>query len=225
MNPFIIANFCCFVEEYIHIKLLFLSILEHKEVMKTSSLIPFARNAVYEFSPVLVFFLSYQFVDILSAIFFYILASILVLCLSAITEKKLAKFPLFSGVLLVSFGLVSLFFEDPRLFVWYYTLFYSVLALLLVSGVFVNKSFFKWLFDSLFAISQKGWTQLSIRWALFYAVLAISNEWVWIYHGEEAWVQFRFMMSFAIVVFGVLQFPILWRNRLPEANSWGIRIH
>jgi intracellular septation protein len=47
-----------------------------------------------------------------------------------------------------------------------------------------------------FHLTEEGWRQLSMRWAVFFVVLAVLNEVVWRNFSESTWVNFK--------VFGIL---------------------
>lgn len=86
----------------------------------------------------------------------------------------------------------------------------------------MNKPLLKYMFGGVFAITEKGWAILSLRWAIFFLVLAGINEWVRLTLSPEDWVTAKVFMIIASVVFGSYQFTLTKRERLPGATDWGI---
>ena len=47
------------------------------------------------------------------------------------------------------------------------------------------------MFDSVFHLTEEGWRKLTIRWAVFFLVLAVLNEIVWRTQTTDIWVSFK----------------------------------
>jgi len=61
---------------------------------------------------------------------------------------------------------------------------------------------------------------LTLRWAMFFVVLAILNEIVWRNTSTDDWVSFKvFAIMPLTILFSVLQLPAMNRHRLPEDTS------
>ena len=57
------------------------------------------------------------------------------------------------------------------------TLYYGVLARILLFGLARGKPLLRWLFGPIFpGIDDEGWLKLSRNWALFFVALAVANE-------------------------------------------------
>src|ERR1700754_4615777 len=46
----------------------------------------------------------------------------------------------------------------------------------LLGGLFFNRLFIKYVFAQAFELSEPGWKKLTVRWALFFLMLAALNE-------------------------------------------------
>jgi intracellular septation protein len=76
------------------------------------------------------------------------------------------------------------------------------------------------LFDTVFRITEEGWRKLTLRWALFFFVLAIVNEIVWRTQSTDFWVGFKVFGVLPLTfVFAALQYPLMQKYAAPEAKE------
>jgi intracellular septation protein len=60
-------------------------------------------------------------------------------------------------------------------------------------------------------LSEEGWRKLTVRWACFFALLAVLNEFVWRSFSTDVWVNFKVFgimpltMAFAVAQVGLLR--------------------
>ena len=65
-------------------------------------------------------------------------------------------------------------------------------------------------FDQMFHLTDEGWRKLTVRWAVFFLVLAALNEIVWRTQSTDTWVAFKvFGVMPLTFVFAMLQYPLL----------------
>jgi intracellular septation protein len=75
-------------------------------------------------------------------------------------------------------------------------------------------------FDQVFHLTEEGWRKLTLRWALFFLVLAVVNEIVWRTQTTDFWVAFKlFGVMPLTLVFAALQYPLLTRYEAPAEAS------
>ena len=68
------------------------------------------------------------------------------------------------------------------------------------------------LFGTAFRLTDEGWRKLTLRWTLFFFVLAAVNEVMWRGFTTDTWIASKMFLSFPLtLVFAFLQVPLLKR--------------
>jgi len=181
-----------------------------------------SQSWTIEFGPLLVFFLCFEIWGFLAATSALVVSTFFALLVAFITERRVPLFPLISGLCVFLFGLLTLYFQDPRFLVLEYTLYNGFFGMALLIGLLFNVPLLRYMFGTLFALKEYGWMVLSYRWAVFFLLVAFANELVWRYTPEHLWVIFRIGVVPAFLCFGLYQFTLSRRERLPEASAWGL---
>ncbi len=184
----------------------------------------FLHSLLIEFGPITLFFLIAEWRGFFAGTIGLIIATILAVVASYLRDRRLPLFSLLSSLFVLIFGGLTLYFWEPRWLVLEYTLYNGIAGLALLAGLFWGKAFLKPLFETMFAITERGWRILSFRWALFFLATALGNEIVWGVYGEPGWIIYRFAAALVLCMFGFSQFPIARQERLPEASPWGLRM-
>ena len=106
----------------------------------------------------------------------------------------------------VFFGGLGIWFNDERFFKMKPTILYLGFSLILFVGLFRGKSFLAIMMEEIMPLRQEGWMILTKRLALFFLLLAISNEIVWRFLSTDSWVSFKtFVLPLALFVFFISQ--------------------
>ena len=67
---------------------------------------------------------------------------------------------------------------------------------------------------------MEGWTILTLRWGLFFFVLAALNEIVWRTQTTDFWVSFKvFGIMPLTIAFALAQTPLLLRHEVKKAEE------
>lgn len=182
-----------------------------------------------EFGPIILFFIFLEiFGDTDSGFIFstaiFTGATIIALIASRIYEDRIAIFPLVAGVFVVTFGILTVTFQDPYMFVLKDTLYNGLFFVLLLVGVLRGKGYLEYLFSSLFDLTAKGWYKLSFRWMVMFFILVVTNEYFWRVFPLEFWVRYKIIATVVTVVFGLYQIFLARDHRNETASPWGLRI-
>lgn len=150
-------------------------------------------------------------------------ASAIALIAGWMLEKRLAPLPLFSGLFALVFGTLTIFFHDPNLLKIKITVQNLALSAILLGSLYFNKAAFKYLLGSAFNLTDAGWRGLTLRYGLFFLVVAIVNETIWRTQSDDFWVAFRGGLWLASAAFGIWQVFFIMKHLIkdeePEQDS------
>ncbi|WP_184025933.1 inner membrane-spanning protein YciB [Sphingomonas yantingensis] len=121
-----------------------------------------------------------------------------------------------SGGLVLVFGSLTLYFHDRTFIQVKPTFVYAMFAVLLAYGLATGKPLLQNLLESAYpGLSAKGWRQLTINWAGFFAVAAVANEVARASLDWDQWVTFKtWGMIPATLIFTFANIPMLLKNGL-----------
>ena len=95
----------------------------------------------------------------------------------------------FTAVMVVVFGGLTVWFNDEKFFKMKTTLVYGMFAVLLGIGLLQGRSYLAWVMAEFLPMEDEGWMKLTWRLTLFFAGLAVANEIVWRTMSTDAWVK------------------------------------
>ncbi|MBC67132.1 MAG: intracellular septation protein A [Rhodobacteraceae bacterium] len=125
---------------------------------------------------------------------------------------KLSKMQLMTALLVVLFGGLGIWFNDERFFKMKPTILYLGFSIILFAGLLRGKSFLAIMMEEVMPLKQEGWIILTRRLALFFFLLALSNEIVWRFLSTDSWVSFKtFVLPLALFVFFISQTSLFSR--------------
>ncbi|MFH5774738.1 inner membrane-spanning protein YciB [Paracoccus sp. NGMCC 1.201697] len=120
-------------------------------------------------------------------------------------------------VLVVVFGGLSVWLNDPKFFKMKPTIIYLLFAGLLGLSLLLRKNWLQLVMSEALPMQDEGWRILTWRLAALFLALAVANEIVWRGMSETAWVNFKtFGLPAIMVVFFVLNARLFERHALPK---------
>jgi intracellular septation protein len=182
-----------------------------------------------EFGPIALFFVALSTLGseddafILATGLFTIFTALALLA-SYVLEKRIAWFPLIAGLSVIVFGVITFIFKEPMLFMLKDTFYNGFFAIFLLGGTLLGKAMLKPLFISLFDIQDRGWYILSLRWGIFFLILAITNEITWRLYSNEVWVSYKFWSTIITALFGLYQLTLSRKYRNEGSSYFGMRM-
>ncbi len=180
-----------------------------------------ALKQVLELGPPILFFVAYLYLRdrtftiggtdydgfIVAAAAFVpvLLASIAVLWR---LSGKISRMQVFTAVLVIVFGGLTVWFNDERFFKIKTTIVYGIFAGILGIGLLQGRSYLAWVMSEFLPMTHEGWMILTRRLTAAFAGLAIANEVVWRTMSTDTWVKIE-TFGFPIALFLVLWWQIM----------------
>jgi len=172
-----------------------------------------------DLGPLALFFFANSHYGIFAATATFMVAVLAALAVSYGLTRQLPIMPLVTAIIVVIFGGLTLILHDATFIKVKPTIIYALFGAVLIGGLFFNKPLLGILFDSLFNLTEEGWRKLTLRWAIFFFVLAVLNEIVWRNTSTDVWVDFKvFGVMPLTLLFGALQMPLLKKYAVEPAE-------
>ena len=173
-----------------------------------------------EAGPLVVFFVANARFDIFVGTAAFMVAIVFALAVSWRFERKLPTVPLFSAVIVLIFGGLTLWLADETFIKLKPTIINAAFAAALFGGLAFGKYLLKPLFGAAFQVDDEGWRLLTWRWALFFVGMAALNEIVWRTVSTDTWVSVKLFVYLPLTfVFAIAQTPLIMRRALPEEGE------
>ena len=200
--------------------------------MEKNKIHPLLKMAL-ELGPIIIFFIGYgkikDQVFVISGREYegFIVATALFIPLILTTTAilwaltgKLSKMQLMTALLVVIFGGLGIWFNDERFFKMKPTILYLAFSIILFVGLLRGKSFLASIMAEVMPLKQEGWMILTRRLALFFFILAVSNELVWRLMSTDTWVSFKtFVLPLVLFAFFISQSSMLSRFSIVKPDN------
>jgi intracellular septation protein len=173
-----------------------------------------------ELGPLLVFFGTNAAAGIYAGTAAFMAATVISLAVAWFSYHKVPIMPIVSGAIVLVFGGLTLYLRDDTFIKLKPTIVYTMFAILLVAGLMWRKPMLELLFGPVFTLTEEGWRKLTIRWAVFFAAMALLNEIVWRNVSTDTWVTFKaFGFLPLTLLFAIAQVPLMQRHGVEPAEE------
>lgn len=171
-----------------------------------------------DLGPLLVFFSAYYLTDknVFVATGIFMAATAVAMLVSRIKTGKVSAMLMFSGVMVLGFGGLTIWLHDESFIKIKPTLYYVMVASILLFGLWTGRPTLKLVLGHAYpGLSERGWALLSRNWAIFFLALAGSNELVWRTMSTEFWLGYKLWGALpATILFAIANLPMLNRHGL-----------
>ena len=177
-------------------------------------------KSLVDYGPLAAFLVAYYLGGIMAATAAVMVATVIVLILAWVVERRLAVMPLVTGIIVMVFGGLTLLLADETFIKMKPTLVYLLFALVLVVGTLIGRQPLKLIMGGFMRLTPTGWRGLGFRWAAFFVGMAALNEAVWRTQPTDLWVNFKVFGLIALTIaFTLTQLPYMRRHAEPEEGA------
>src|SRR2546421_297087 len=172
-----------------------------------------------ELGPLIVFFTANAKFNLFVATSAFMVAVVAAMIVSYVVTRHVPMMALVTGIIVLVFGTLTLVLHDETFIKVKPTIIYGLFAAVLGGGLLFGRSFIAVMFDQMFNLTPQGWRILTLRWALFFAGMAVLNEIVWRTQSTDVWVNFKvFGVTPLTMIFAIAQMPLTKRYHVEPAS-------
>jgi intracellular septation protein len=175
---------------------------------------------LFDFLPVIAFFVTYKLTDIFVATGVLIVAVLLQTAVQWVRHRKVNSMALVSAVLVLVFGGLTLAIQDKAFIQWKVTVVNWLFAAAFLASHFIGeRPLTQRIMGESFTLERSLWLKLSWAWIGFFVALGALNLYVAYRFTESVWVNFKlFGMLGLTLVFALAQAFWLASKAEPKAG-------
>ena len=162
----------------------------------------------------------------------FMAATVISLVVSKVMLGHLPLMPFVSGIVVLVFGALGIYLQNETFIKMKPTIVNALFGFALLGGLAFGKSLLGYVFNAAFQLDSEGWRKLTLRWGLFFLVLAVLNEVVWRlsnwYYLPDAkaadnlWVNFKVWGTMPItILFTLSQMPLIMKHTIEQPAETG----
>ncbi len=135
-------------------------------------------NILSEFGPLITMFVVNAAYGITAGTWALLATTVIAIVAMRIVLKRLPAFPLIASSVTLVFGALTIITHNPMWVQIKVTIFNAMFAAFLIGGLYLNKNFFKYVFEKTFHYTKEGWDRFTWSFAWFFIFTAVANEMV-----------------------------------------------
>ena len=175
---------------------------------------------VLEMGPLVAFFVTNYKFGIFPATGVLMVCVVATLIASWILTRHLPVMPVVTCVAVVFFGALTFLFNDELFIKLKPTIVNSIFGAILLGALALGKPLLPVVLDSVLKLTDEGWRKLTLRWGLFFFLLAVINEIVWRTQTTDFWVSFKAFGIMPLTIgFALAQLPLIMKHELKDASK------
>lgn len=163
---------------------------------------------LFDFLPILLFFIAYKLSDIYVATAVIIVASTVQVSWFWLKHRRVENMHLITLGLVLVLGGATIYFQNATFIYWKPTIVNWLFAIAFLGSQFIgNKNLLQRMLDGQVTVtSPQIWTHLNLAWVAFFIAMGVINLYVAFNFDENTWVNFKlFGMMGLTIVFVIAQ--------------------
>jgi intracellular septation protein len=184
---------------------------------------PFVTNTMkllFDFFPILLFFITYKVFDIYTATAVAIVASILQVLVAWLKTRKFETMHLMTLVIIMVFGGLTLYLQDEQFIKWKPTVVNWLFGFVFLSSQWLgDKTMIERMMGGNLTLPSTIWRTLNLGWTLFFFLIGGVNYYVMSYFNTDTWVNFKMFGMLGLTFLFVLLQSFYLSRHLPESTA------
>lgn len=174
---------------------------------------------LFDFLPIVAFFLVYKFFGIYIATTAAILISLFQVLSYWLKHRSLPSIQLINLILILLFGGSTLLFHNELFIKWKPTVLYWLLACAALITQYVGKkSLIQHLLETNITLPKQVWFSLNRNWIIFFTLMGSINLWVAYSFDTNTWVNFK-LFGFLGITFLFILIQAIYLGRYIRSDE------
>ena len=175
-----------------------------------------------EIGPLILFFAATARWEIRTGTIVFMIATAIAVPCYRWMEGRWPIMPMIGGFFVLVFGGLTIYLDNSIFIKLKPTIVNCLFGIILGGGLlFLKRPLLKPIFGAAFQLDDAGWRKLTLRWAVFFFVLAFINELAWRNLSDATWAASKAFVSFPLtMIFAFFQIPLLKRHWEGDDNPF-----
>jgi intracellular septation protein len=175
---------------------------------------------LFDFFPILLFFIAFKLYDIYVATAVVIVATILQVAYNWFRYRKVETMQWITLGLIIVMGGATILLHDEQFIKWKLSIIEWLFGVAFIGSQFIGKKpFVERMMSSSLTLPDFVWRRLNLMWGCFFITVGFINVYVMFHYTTDQWVTFKtFGVPGLMVLFIVLQMIFLYKY-IPETEE------
>ncbi|MGR9114778.1 MAG: septation protein A [Gammaproteobacteria bacterium] len=175
---------------------------------------------LFEFFPIILFFIAFKLYDIYVATAVVIVATVFQVAYTWFKFRKVETMQWVTLVLILVMGGATIYLQDEQFIKWKLSIIEWLFGLAFLGSQFLgSKPFVERIMSANLTLPSEVWKRLNLMWALFFISVGFINVYVMFNFDTDDWVTFKtFVVPGLMVVFVLLQMLYLYKY-MPDTEE------
>ncbi|MGZ5582384.1 MAG: septation protein A [Usitatibacter sp.] len=171
---------------------------------------------LFDFFPVILFFVAFKLSDIFVATAVAIAASVAQIGWVLARRRKVTGMQWVSLVIIIVFGGATLLLRDETFIKWKPTVLYWLAGAAVLGGLAFKQNLVKAVISEGIELPAAVWTKLCVAWGVFFLFKGTLNLWVAYNFSTDVWVNFKLFGGMGLMLAFVIAQAVWLSKFIPE---------
>ena len=177
-------------------------------------------NQLFEFFPIILFFIAFKLYDIYVATAVVIVATVIQVAYAWFKHRKVETMQWITLALILVMGGATIYLQDEQFIKWKLSIIEWLFGLAFLGSQFIGKKpFVERMMSGSLTLPAMVWKRLNIMWAGFFISVGFINLYVMYNYNTDDWVTFKtFGVPGLMIIFILVQMVFIYKY-IPEAEE------
>lgn len=174
---------------------------------------------LFDFFPILLFFLAFKVFGIYTATAVTMAASLLQVSVYWLKNRRFESLHLITLAIVILLGGSTLWLHNDLFIKWKPTVIYWIFALFFLGSQFIGKKpLVQRLLGAQLSLPHLVWRRLNFSWIIFFSLMGMLNVYVLYHFSTNAWVNFKLFGSLGLTL-AFLVVQAIYMSRFMEQKN------